>query len=384
MKFLPLLWSGIWRKPGRTVLAMVQIIVAFALFGLLQGFTTGVRHQLAGIDADVLSVHSRGSFADLPLAHYTHIKQVPGVKLVSYSNYFGARYQNPRQQLLVIVAEPRDWAAMTHDVVIAPAQVEALARTRTGTIVGMALARRYGWKIGQRISLQTDVAQKSGSKDWAFDIVGFLELDDPARRDKSTMILINFSYYDEARASDNGMVQQYMVRVADPKRAAAVADAIDDLFANSAYETRTESWREIAQAQFRSLGDLDFTVHAITGAVLFSLLFSIGASLMQSVRERTPELAVLKTVGFTNGAVVAMLVAEATLLCLVSATLGLALARLLYWIASKVNVIGGKLDIPASVLAVGVALALLLALLSALLPAWRAMRLQVTEALAGR
>jgi putative ABC transport system permease protein len=285
---------------------------------------------------------------------------------------------------LIIIAEPHDWADMTHDVVIAPAHVEALAKARTGTIVGMALARKYGWKIGQRISLQTDVAQKNGSKDWAFDIVGFLEHKDPAMRNNSTMILINFSYYDEARASDNGMVQQYMVRVADPKRVAAVADAIDDQFSNSAYETRTESWREIAQAQFRSLGDLDFTVHAITGAVLFSLLFSIGASLMQNVRERTPELAVLKTVGFTDGAVVSLLVAEAALLCLVSAALGLGLARLLYWIASRVNFIGGKLDIPASVLAAGAALAVFLALISAMLPAWRAMRLQVAEALAGR
>jgi putative ABC transport system permease protein len=384
MKFLPLLWSGIWRKPGRAVLAAVQIIVAFALFGLLQGFSTGIKHTLAEIDADVLSVHSRGSFSDLPLAHYAHIKQVPGVKLVSYSNYVGARYQQPTQQLLIIIAEPHDWADMTHDVVIAPAYVEALEKTRTGTIVGMALARKYGWKIGQRISLQTDVAQKNGSKDWAFDIVGFLEHKDPAARNDSTMILINFSYYDEARARDNGMVQQYMVRVADPKRAAAVADAIDNQFSNSAYETRTESWREIAQAQFRSLGDLDFTVHAITAAVLFSLFFSIGASLMQNVRERTPELAVLKTVGFTDGAVVALLVAEATLLCLVSAALGLGLARLLYWSAHRLNLMGGKLDIPASVLAAGAALAVFLALISAMLPAWRAMRLQVVEALAGR
>ncbi len=384
MKFLPLLWSGLWRKPARAMLAMVQIMVAFALFGLLQGFSTGIKHALAGIDADVLSVHTRGSFSDLPLAHYARIKQVPGVKLVSYSNYVAAQYQKPTQQLLIIIAEPHDWADMTHDVVIAPAYVDALTRTRTGAIVGMALARKYGWKIGQHISLQTYVEQKNGSKDWAFDIVGFMEHKDPASRSKSTMILVNFSYYDEARARDNGMVQQYMVRVADPKRVAVVADAIDEVFANSAYETRTESWREIAQSQFRSLGDLDFTVHAITAAVLFSLAFSIGASLIQNVRERTPELAVLKTVGFTDGAVVTLLVAEATALCLVSAALGLGLAGVLCWVAGRFNFISGTLDIPASVLAAGAALAVLLALLSALLPAWRGMRLQVVEALAGR
>jgi len=384
MKFLPLLWSGIWRKPARALLAMVQIMVAFALFGLLQGFSTGVTQALAGIDADILSVHARGSFSDLPLAHYAHIKQVPGVKLVSYSNYMGARYQNPKQQLVIIVAEPHDWAAMTHNVAIAPAYVDALTRTRTGTIVGGALARKYGWKIGQHISLQTDVAQKNGSRDWGFDIVGFLEITDSGSRSQSTIILINFSYYDEARGSNNGMVQQYMVRVADPKRAAAVADAIDDLFANSAYETRTESWREMAQAQFRSLGDLNFAVHAITAAVLFSLLFSIAASLMQNVRERTPELAVLKTVGFSDGAVVALLVGEATLLCLVSAALGLGLAKLLLWLAETLGLMGGRLNIPTSVLAAGATLAVLLALISAVLPAWRGMRLQVVEALAGR
>src|SRR6266702_6120873 len=116
MKFLPLLWSGLWRKPARAVLAMVQIMVAFALFGLLQGFSTGIKHALAGIDADVLSVHTRGSFSDLPLAHYDRIKQVPGVKLVSYSNYVAAQYQKPTQQLLIIIAEPHDWADMTHDL----------------------------------------------------------------------------------------------------------------------------------------------------------------------------------------------------------------------------------------------------------------------------
>jgi putative ABC transport system permease protein len=384
LKYLPLLWSGIWRKPGRAVLALVQISLAFALFGVLQGFTSGIQQSIAAIDADVLWVRSHGSASELPLALYQRILRVPGVKVLSYTDYFGARYQIPTQQLLVIVAEPRDWAEITHDVAIPPADVEALAHTRTGAIVGGTLMRKYGWKIGQRIPLQADVPRQDGSNDWAFDIVGTVEHTDPARRDQGTIIVINYSYFDEVRAYNKGMVQQYMLRVADPKQAAVVADTIDDLFANSPNETRTESLREIAQSQFRSLGNLDFTVRAITGAVLFSLLFSVGATMMQAVRERTPELAVLKTLGFTDAAVVALLVAEATLLCVVSAVLGLELATLLLWVATKVNILGGHITIPLRVLATGAGLALTLAFMSALLPAWYGKRLQVAEALADR
>jgi putative ABC transport system permease protein len=384
MKFVPLLWAGIWRRPGRTVLAVVQILLAFTLFGLLQGFSSYTRQAIANIDADLLQVHSRGSFSNLPRADYEQIVQVPGVKLTNFANYFQATYQIPTQQFLVIITDARNWTAMTHDVVIAPTDVERLAHTRTGAIVGDALMRKYGWKVGQRLPVQIDIPQQDGSKNWIFDIVDVLYMKEAEAREHSSFIVINYDYFNEARASDKNMIQQYMVRVADPKRAAAVADAIDRLFANSAYETRTESVREMAQQQMRSIGDLDFVIHAIVGAVLFSLLFSIGALLMQTVRERTPELAVLKTVGFTDGAVVSLLITEASLLCVVSASLGLGLAALLFWIAERINFWPNYVQIPATVVAAGAGFALLLAAASAALPAWRGQRLQVVEALAGR
>jgi putative ABC transport system permease protein len=384
MRFLPLLWAGIWRKPGRTVLAVVQILLVFALFAMLQGFSSYTRQAIANIDADLLSVHSRGSLSNLPRADYEQIVQVPGVKLANFSNYFGATYQIPTQQFLVIITDAHNWMKMTHDIVVAPADVERLARTRTGAVVGDALMRKYGWKVGQRLPVQIGIAQQDGAKNWTFDIVGVLRMKDPEAREHSTFIVVNYDYINEARAADKNMIQQYMVRVTDPRRAGAVADAIDRLFANSAYETRTESLREMAQQQMRSIGDLDFVIHAIVGAVLFSLLFSIGALLMQTVRERTPELAVLKTVGFTDGAVVAILIVEASLLCVVSACLGLGLAMLLFWIAERTNFWPNYVQVPASVLAAGAGLALLLAAASAALPAWRGQRLQVAEALAGR
>jgi putative ABC transport system permease protein len=383
-RFLPLVWSGIWRKPGRAVLALVQILLAFALFGLLQGWQSGVTGAIAHIDADLLSVHPREGFGDLPSAYFDRIQQVPGIRVVNLANYMSATYQNPKQQFLLIATLPRNWARITTDVVVPPAAVAALEHARTGAIVGDALMRRYRWKIGQQLPVQVPVPQRNGSTDWTFDIVGVLRMKDADARSHSTFMVINNDYYDEARAQGRGMVAQYMVRVRDPKEANAVAAAIDRLFENSSYETRTEPLREMAQQGMRSIGDLNLVVRGIIGAVLFSLLFSIGALLMQSVRERAGELAVLKAVGYSDRAVMTLLVTEAILLCLSSAALGLAASSGLFWLAERTNFWPQYIQLTAPVVALGAALALLLALASALLPAWRGLRLPVARAMAGR
>lgn len=383
MRFLPLVWSGIWRKPGRAVLALVQILLAFALFGLLQGWQSGVTSTIAHIDADLLQVHPREGFGDLPRAYFERIQQVPGVRVVNLANYFNVSYQNPKQSFLVIATLPRNWAEITTDVIVPPAAVAALERTRTGAIVGDALMRKYGWKIGQQLPIQSPVPQRNGSTNWAFDIVGVLRMKDSDARSHSTFIVINNDYYDEARAGNRGMVAQYMVRVRDPKQANAVGAAIDRMFTNSSYETRTEPLRQMAQQSMRSIGDLNLVIRAIIGAVLFSLLFSIGALLMQSVRERTGELAVLKAIGYSDRAVMALLVTEAALLCFISAALGLMVSSALFWLAERSNFWPQYIQLSAPVLAIGATLALLLAVVSAILPAWRGLRLPVARAMAG-
>lgn len=383
LRFLPLVWTGIWRRPGRTTLALMQILLAFALFGILQGWQSGVSSAIAHIDADLLSVHPRGGFGDLPRADFDAIRQVPGVRMVNLANYFMADYQNPDQHVLVIATLPGNWAQITHDVIVPPAAVAALEHARTGAIVGDALMRKYGWKVGQKLPLQSRVAQRNGSTDWSFDIVGVLRMKDADARSHSTFIVINNDYYDEARALDRGMVSQYLLRVNDPGQADEVAAAIDRRFDNSTYETRTEPMREMAQQSMSSIGDINLVIRAIVGAVLFSLLFSIGALLMQSVRERSGELAVLKAIGFSDRTVMSLLVAEATLLCLVSAGLGLALAWILFWIAERIDFWPLHIQLSAPVLARGAGLAAVLAAASALLPARRGLRLSVARAMAG-
>ncbi len=384
LRFLPLVWAGMWRKPGRAALALVQILLAFALFGLLQGWQSGVMSSIAHIGADLLSVQPREGFGDLPRAYLDRIRQVPGVRLVDLANYFNVSYQNPKQHFLVIATMPRAWAEFTADVIVSPAAVGALERTRTGAIVGDALMRKYGLKVGQQLPVQSAVMQRDGSTTWSFEIVGTLRMKDADARGNSTFIVINNDYYDEARAQGTGMVGQYLVRVRDSRQANAVAAAIDVMFANSSYETRTQPTREVAQQTMRSIGDINLVIRAIIGAVLFSLLFSVSALLMQSVRERTSELAVLKAVGYSDRAVAALLVTEAALLCLISAALGLAVSWFLFWIAARIHFWPQYIQLTASVLGLGAALALLLAVVSALLPAWLGSRLPVARAMAGR
>jgi putative ABC transport system permease protein len=380
MKFLPLIWSGIWRKPGRTVLIFLQVSVAFALFGVLQGLKTGVEHLIAEARADVLIVHGSVSLIDpLPLSLLEGIKSVPGVKVVIPVELFGAIYQNPSQKLGLVAISPDEGWLSAFTFTIAPEYAAALRRIRTGTIVKEGLAKKYGWKIGDRIPLKSKIVQTDGSADWAFDVVGtYTDADLGGANDT---ILINYSYFDEARLSGKGTVKHFNVAASDPKSAVTVADEIDRRFANSSSETRTESLRELAQSQLQSIGDLNFLIRAIVSAVLVALLFATATMTMQSIRERTPELAVLKTLGFTDGSVFIFVLAEAMVIFIAAGACGLALALLVFPFASKF--VPG-LSMPAVVVGVGLACAALVAAISAAVPAVVAARLKIATALAVR
>jgi putative ABC transport system permease protein len=379
MRLLPLFWSGIWRKPGRTVLIFFQVSVAFALFGMLQGLKTGVDHVVAAARGDLLIVHSRLSFLaeSLPSGSVQQIQSVPGVNLVVPVDIFGAHYQKPTEGLgVVAIGLVKDWpSAFTYT--IAPEYLAAFQSLRTGALVKDALAEKYGWKIGDRIPLMSQTAQMSGSTNWAFDVVGtFSDSDVGGGR---YMILINLAYLEEARALGKGTVQHFNVAISDPKQAVMVADEIDRRFANSSQETKTESLHELAQSNMQSIGDMNFLIRAIVAAALAALLIATATMMIQSVRERSLELAVLKAVGFTDRAVFLLILVEALLVCVAAAAFGLALAALVLPRAASFIV---GLSMPKIVVAFGLGLAVLVALISASIPAALAARLKVATALA--
>jgi putative ABC transport system permease protein len=315
--------------------------------------------------------------AALPAGSLDQIKSVPGVELVVPVDIFGATYQKPTQGLgVVAISLVKDWPS-AFTFTIAPEYLAAFQKLRTAALVRNELAEKYGWKIGDRIPLMSQTAQMNGSTDWAFDVVGtFSDSDVGSGRDN---ILINLAYLEEARFLGKGTVQHFNVAISDPSQAAAVSDEIDRRFANSAQETKTESLLELAQARAQSIGDMNFLIRAIVGAALAALLLATASMMMQSIRERRLELAVLKAVGFTDRSVFLLILAEALLVCVVAAAFGLAVATVLLPIAGMF-VVG--LAMPKVVIAIGLGLAIAVALMSAAVPAAQAARLRVATALA--
>jgi putative ABC transport system permease protein len=380
VKYLPLIWSGLWRKPGRTVLIFLQVSVAFALFGVLQGLKTGVAQVVAEARADLLLVHSRLSYITqpLPLGLLEQIRTVPGVKVAIPVELAFGTYQKPDQGIGVVAVTPDEGWPSAFTYTIAPEYLAGFRKSRTAMLIRDTTAEKYGWKIGDHIPLTLPVQQKDGSTTWAFDVVGtFTDSDIGGGR---YIVIVSYPYFDEARAQKNGTVNHFNVAVTDPRLAPQVADAIDARSANSSHETKTESLRELAQSSMQMIGDFDFLIRAVVGAVLVALLFATTTMMIQSIHERTPELAVLKTLGFTDGAVLLLVLSEALLVFLAGASFGLLLATLSLPFAARF-VLG--LSMPGVVLLIGLALGSVVALISAAVPALLAARLRVATALGG-
>ena len=384
MKFLPLVWAGLWRKRVRTVLAMISVAIAFWLYGTLDGVTAAFDDALIAMTSEVrLRTQSRQNVrAGLPLAHRARIEAVPGVRDVGMITFVGGYYREAVDFIEVAAIDiERVDAGGSFDV--DPAHVEAMRRLRTGAVIGPELVRRYGWKIGDRVTVRSPVwAKEDGSNDWTFDIVGVYGIPEGAFPADGNF-WINYDYFDEERVFAKGTVTFYTLRVHDADRAAAIGAEIDALFANSADETLTQSERDFFGGQVERIGNIGFIVNSIIGAVLFALLFVTGNTMMQSIRERIPELAVLKTYGFSNVAVTLLVFAESALLCVTAAIVGLVTAAALF--PTMFDAMGvAPIPMEKSVLVGGVALAVAMAAVSAWLPTWRAHRLNVVDALAGR
>jgi putative ABC transport system permease protein len=381
MKYLPLIWSGIWRKRGRTIFILLQVSVAFALFGVLQGMKTGVELAIAKTRADLLMVFP-DAFGEppLPRAYLDKIQTIPGVKSVTFADGVLGNYQKPDQVVFVLGIDPIDqWLTLLPEIfAILPADLQALRSNRSGVLVTTDIAKKYGWKIGDRIPLTSPTLRRDGTGNWAFDIVGTFVSHEPGG---GSFVVGNYTFLDEARVANKGTVRNFYVVTSDPAQAATVAETIDRTFANAPSETSTATLRENAQQGMQSIGDLNFLIRSVVGAVFAALLFSIATMMMQGIRERTPELGVLKTLGFTDRAVFMLVVAEAVVVCLAGAFIGLALATLAFPYTAKW--IPG-LTMPLVVIEVAVVAASVVALVSAALPAVRAARLRVVDALADR
>jgi putative ABC transport system permease protein len=311
------------------------------------------------------------------MGHAAQIRSVPGVKAVTPMVIFSGTYRSPLQVVPALAVNVDQYLTVYPDVKVAPAGLQAMRQTRNGALVGKKLAQGYGWKLGDTVPIHSQLwMNRDGGATWPVKIVGYLGGD----RGGPTM-LVNYDYVDEGRTQSKGTASFFFLKTADPKLATQIGAKVDALFANSPHETHTVTPRQMAQTQFKQIGDIALVVNAIVGAIFFALLFSVGSVMAQSVRERTPELAILKTVGFTDGAVLALLLTETLVFCLFSAGIGLGLAELAFPLIRK------SIGFQASagpILLAGLGFAVALAVISGVPPAIRAMRLQIVDALAGR
>jgi putative ABC transport system permease protein len=383
VKYLHLIWAGVWRRPGRATLTLLSIVNAFLLYGLLQGFASGLGATVAETHADVLVTQSRISQIEpLPMSELPLIRTTPGVRAVSPVVIFHGGFRTAQPiNMRGFAVDPDAIAQANPDEVIPPADIEALKHTRNGVIVPATVAGLFNLKVGDKMPLKSMYwTNRDGTNVWPLSVVAIYRTN-PRDIFFGSAVLVNYDYVDQARTQSNGTSSVFLVRVADPSQAGQVANRIDAQFANSPNETKTESERQLAADSIKQIGDIGFVVRAIVGAVFFALLFSVGAVMMQSVRERTPELAVMKTLGFTDRAILMIILAESLLLCLFSAAIGLGLASLLFPLIK----VGIGFDVHAGpVLLAGFALAAALAVISGLPPAIRGMRLSIVDALAGR
>jgi len=380
MKYLPLVWAALLRSRLRTLLTFLSIVVAFLLFGVLHGVVGGLDVLINSMSDTRLRVLNRIGFTHwMPIAIRNEIERIPGVTAVAANGYFGGYYQDPKNQL---GGSAMDMAALFRiypELVLPEAERATMLRTRTGAMIGADLASRYGWKVGDRITVDTPIwAHPDGSRSWVFDIVGIFHY---SKGDLPTNELwMNYDYFSEGGGMKD-QASQFIVGIKDPASATRISRQIDALFRNSASPTLTQTEKAWAQSNIRRAGNIRFIVNAIIGAVLFTLLALTANTMMQSVRVRIGELAVLKTFGYSNGIVAMLVVLEALMLCLGAALCGLALAALAFPpLMQRVGL--SAVPIPLSVIGAGFAIAVCLAIVSALPPLWRASRLDVATALA--
>jgi putative ABC transport system permease protein len=378
-----MVWAGLRRKPLRTVLTLLSIMTAFLLYGGMNGTMTGFDRFLDGLaDERLLYTLSRSNPGQpLPQGHIERIKRIPGIEHVYGGNSFNGYYQQPTNTFGgTTIPSLGQRSASRRAVIVDDAVLEEMRRTRTGIVVGKQLARRFGWKTGDRVPLHLTTLRKDRTNVWLFDVVG--EWDRPPNSGGSAdQIWVNFEYYDEARAFDHGTVMSITTRTSDASQADRIAHEIDKLFENSDGETQTQSLAASIRAELNSIVDVQLMISAVLSAVFFALLFVTGNTMMQSVRERIPEFAVLKTCGYRDVTVSGLVLSEALLLCLVGALAGiLAAAELLFpliFAAFRLD----PIPMPPQVIALGIAIAIVLAMISGLPPALRAGRLSIVNAL---
>ena len=378
--------ANLFHKKTRTGLTLLSVIMAFVLFGLLQSINLVFSAGADFVGATRLVTQSRVSFTQsLPMRMVPEMDAVPGVKRVMYQQWFGAVFRED-PQIFAFAVDPQRLHEVYPEWILKDSEWKAFSDTRTGMIAGRKLAEKYNWKVGDKIPMQSNIfPQKNGSKDWTFDLVGIYDgKDEEWQGQTGGGMFINHAYFAEAAQFGGGMAGIFVLRLDNPDMAQSVAATVDKRYENSSDETKTQTEKEFQAGFVKQLGDIGLIVRWILFAVFFTLLLVVGNTMAQSVRERVPQLAVLKTLGFTDNQVLGFVMAETVALCAIGGVVGLGFATVLGVIVAKAAGPMLPLAVDWHVWLWGVGAIVALSIVVGLLPALRARRLKIVDALAGR
>jgi putative ABC transport system permease protein len=376
MKFLPLVLANLGRHKRRTVLTIASVALALFLFASLQTVVTTIAATANfGSARRLVSTNATGIVFTLPIAYANRLQAVPGVQSVTWANWFGGRYGDGKNFFATFAIDPKSYLEIYPEMVMPPEQKEAFLHERTAALVGRHLMQTFGWKVGQNVTLQGTIFPG----DWTFTIRGVYVPTDPQIGED---VLMFHHEYLEERLGRPGIAGWYILKINHIEDAAPIAKTVDDMFRNSSYATKTGT-EQAFNASFATMwGHVSLLMGTIGMAVVFAILLVTANAMMMGARERTREVAVLKTIGFGDRTLFGIVMLEAAVIGATGAVIGLGGAKLLY---RSTHFNGGGFlpgfDVTTKTLLVGSVVALVLMIASGLVPAVRAARLPVVSAL---
>jgi putative ABC transport system permease protein len=375
--------KNLFRKKLRAILMIVSILVAFLIFGVLgafyRAFTSG---EEAAADDRLVVVNKINFTQPLPIAYVNRVRGIEGVRQVTYANWFGGYVQDPKNFTVVMAIDPETYLdVFARDYGVTPEERTAFVRERSAAIVGDTLARKWGWKVGDRVPVSSNIfSQRNGSRTWDFTIAGIITPRKP--QIDTNFMLFQYAYFDETRSFGKDQIGWMVLQTTSPAVNDRVAKAIDQMFVNSSYETATDTEKAFNKAFAAQLGNIALIVTLVVGAAFVTILMIVGNTMALTIRERTREIGVMKTLGFSGGRILGLVLGESVLLALLGGIPGLALATLIALSLrnAMANFIPGFAVTPGIAL-LGFVLMLALGILTGAIPALNAMRLKIATAL---
>lgn len=383
MNDFDLVRKNLFRRKLRAILMIVSILVAFMIFGVLAGFYRAFTSGEDRAAADRMITVNKINFTQpMPIAYVNRVRAVEGVRQVTYANWFGGYYQDPKNFLIAMAVDPVTYFDVySRDLDIAPDALQAFARERTAAVVGEKLAQKWGWKVGDRIPIGSNIfSQKSGGTSWDVTIAGIVKGKSEAI--DTNFLLLQFDYFDETRSFGKDTVGWIVLQTRSPADNDRVAKAIDAMFANSSAETSTDTEKAFGKAFAAQFGNIALIVVLVVGAAFVTILMIVGNTMALTIRERTREIGVLKTLGFSGARILRMVLGESILLALLGGIPGLVIAALVTMaLRTSLANVAPSFAVSPDIALMGIGLMIALGVITGIIPALNAMRLKIAAAL---